>query len=193
MKAEDGNVVSIETRFSEAAPVELLQQRYDACRHEHTWLDEKLRLVGCSDCGEERLDAFEVLVHLAKTWRSWKREAENVRRVNAEYHANLRATWERARERHLGAHPEHLPRHFVTQADGSVVPHEYIAAMEYNMRRTPSSYGYAVKIPDDCRACGRLVMQFDSRWIVRSAPEPPPGKLDFKPAFMPGERPDGAS
>jgi hypothetical protein len=153
------NVVSIETRFSEAAPVTLLRERWDACRHEHTWLDGRLRTVGCRDCGEEHLDPFAVLESLALQWSRWQREAETLRKLNTEYHSNQRAQWERARDRHLGANPLHMGLHFSTQADGTVVPRDYVR--EDGLR--------GVTIPRDCRRCGSLTSRFDSRWIVSRA------------------------
>lgn len=139
------NVVSIETRFAEAPPVELLQWRYDACRHAHTYLDATLRTVGCRDCGEERLDPFEVLSALAAQWRAWQREAETLRKLNAEYHANRRATWERARDRHLGARPDHRD---VLEADLA-----------------------SGVLPRNCRPCYSLVLHHERRWDVPAVPE----------------------
>lgn len=154
------NVIAISTKFTDAAPVEMLQHRYDACRHEHTILDDKLRTVACRDCGEERLDPFEVLSRLARQWRMWQHEADVVRKLNAEYRDNQRAKWRGARDRHLGANPDHA-RRFVTLPDGEQVPIDGGGT-----------------IPRDCRPCGNLFLHFDSRWVPSRAPEPPSGKLD---------------
>ena len=143
------NVVSIETKWTEAPPIEPKPWDYMQCRHEHTWLDPKLRTVGCRDCGEERLDPYEVLLYLASEWSSWKREADKLRELNAEYRTNQRDKWVRSCERHLNAHPDHHALHFLTDADGSVIPRD---------RGT---------IPRDCRQCASLVIRFDSRWIVK--------------------------
>ena len=105
--SDSDNVIAISTRLNEAAPVEVLRERWDSCRHEHTSLDLRLRTVGCRDCGEERLDPFEVLAHLARTWSRWHWEAEQLRKLRAAEQASSLARWERARDRHLGANPGH--------------------------------------------------------------------------------------
>lgn len=144
------NVIAIATRFAGGAPVELLEQRYDTCRHEHTYLDAALRTVGCSDCGEERLDPFEVLAMLAKTWRRWHHEAEQLRKLRAEWQTIEQEKWARARDRHLTANPSH-----------TVTP-----------GRSSWSRG-------GCRICYHLEVRWNPRWEAsRAAPEPPPGKLE---------------
>lgn len=157
----EDNVIAISTKFTDAAPVEMLQPRYDACRHEHTVLDDRLRTVACRDCGEERLDPFEVLSRLARQWRMWQHEAEVVRKLNAEYRDNQRAKWRAARDRHLGARPEH----FGALDDGEMVPVALVGA----------TTGWTMR--GDCRPCYSLLVRFDSRWVPRRAPEPPSGKL----------------
>jgi hypothetical protein len=166
------NVIAIETRFTEAPPVDWKPRDYLSCQHEHTMLDEVLRTVGCRDCGEERLDLFEVLLHLARTWRRWQYEAEQLHKLNTEYNTNRRETWERSRDRHIGANPDHKARYWTTMADGFVAPREFVdtdggARLQGGMT-----------MPQDCRPCYGLYARFDSRWMVRRKPEPPPGKLE---------------
>jgi hypothetical protein len=157
-----GDVVDIGAKFHEAAPVEVKPRDYLACQHKHTMLDEKLRTIGCRDCGEERLDPFEVLVSLARQWGRWKHEAEGLRKLNAEYQENERAKWDRSRDRHLNAHPDHR-----AAFDAA------IAALGDPSRR-PLGYS-SREFP--CSTCSRVFFRFDSRWIVRRAPEPPSGQL----------------
>ena len=113
------NVVDIATRMTEAPPIEVRRRGWDDCGHRHTIIDLKLRTVGCVDCGEERLDPIEVLIALSHQWADWKRQAEQLRKLNEDYATNQRAQWERARDRHLSAHPDHEKRHFVTLKDGA--------------------------------------------------------------------------
>jgi len=176
MSETPDNVVSIETRLNEVAPLEVARPEWDACRHEHIWLEESLRTCTCRDCGAERVDPFDVLVRLARKWSRWQREAEQLRTLNREYEDNQKARWERARDRHLNAHPEHRARHFIGLPDGAVVPQQYVAARDQRARQ--GGYGIGITIPQDCRQCGSLVVGFDSRWLPSRAPEPPPGKLD---------------
>ena len=106
--SEHDNVIAISTRLNESPPVEVLRERYDSCRHEHTVLNQRLHTVDCRDCGQERLDPFEVLVHLASTWSRWHHEAESLRKLRADERAASLAAWERARDRHIGANPGHV-------------------------------------------------------------------------------------
>lgn len=149
--SEPDNVVAIATRWTEVPPVDRMDRDWRACKHAHTMLDETLRTVGCRDCGEERLDPFEVLIHLSRMWRDWQREADELRKLNAEYRSNQRDKWERARDRHLGANPDHA---------GTL-------RQEYR--------GSWTRGEQPCRTCDRLEQQYDRRW--NTAPEPPPGKL----------------
>jgi len=159
------NVVEIAAKMTGAAPVEVKRRAWDGCRHAHTIIDETLRTVACADCGEERLDPIEVLIGLSRQWADWKRQADHLRKLNADYWENQRATWERSRDRHLGAHPDHAKRHFVTLWDGTTVPREFQIAQEANTKRKPGDYGYAISIPRDCRPCGNLVRRFEARWL----------------------------
>ena len=151
------NVVSIETRFHEVPPVEHKPYDYLACKHLHTWLDDKLRTVGCRDCGEERLDPFEVLLSLASQWRRWQHEAEMLRKLNGEYTANQRDKWERARDRHLSANPDHRAT--------------------FNPHRREENRGLWRRGEQPCRVCDRVEQDYNPRWYPTRAAEPPPGKL----------------
>lgn len=51
-----------------------LEQR---CGHKHSDIDEKLHAVLCRDCGE-RLDPIEVLIDIAKNWRSESMHAKRI-------------------------------------------------------------------------------------------------------------------
>jgi hypothetical protein len=55
----------------------LKDQPWDACKHRRTWIDERLRVVDCKDCGA-RLDPVEVLIDIARAWRS---ESMHARRI----------------------------------------------------------------------------------------------------------------
>jgi hypothetical protein len=145
------NIVEIATRFTEAPPIEVRQRQYDDCQHEHTIIDEKLRIVSCVDCREERLDPMEVLIHLARVWRRWRNEADELRKLRTEYREIEREKWERARDRHLGANPSHIASFDATRRSWS---------------------------RDGCRICSSLEVRWNSRWEVTRAPEPPPGPLE---------------
>lgn len=149
------NVIAIETKFTEAPPIDWKGRDYLACQHQHTMLDTVLRTVGCRDCGEERLDLFEVLFHLATTWSRWHREAEALRKLNLEYTGNERDKWERARDRHMSARPDH---------SGTL-----------QLGRKGWSWTNA-ETTQPCRVCFRLERDYDPRWYPAKA-EPPPGKL----------------
>lgn len=152
MPDQRDNVIEIGTRFKEAPPVEVRERDYSACQHEHTLIDEKLRIVSCADCREERLDPIEVLIGLGRTWRRWQREAKDLRELNREHRDNERSMWERARDRHLSAHPDHR------------------AAFD----PTRNSWGPA---DDRCHQCYALEVRYRSQWYPTQAPEPPPGRL----------------
>ena len=102
-----GEVVSITARMQEAPPLEIRRRGYDECGHHHVDLDLTLRTVNCRDCGEERLDPFEHLAYLAREWRHWALQIERLNKLEHEYADRERAKWERARDRHLHAHPDH--------------------------------------------------------------------------------------
>jgi hypothetical protein len=102
-----GDVIEIATKFTDAAPIEVRRRGWDECGHKHTLIDDQLRTVSCVDCGEERLDPIEVLIHLAADWRQNHREAERLQELRADYARIEVAKWERARDRHLNAHPDH--------------------------------------------------------------------------------------
>ena len=103
-----GDVIEIATKFTDAAPISVRRRGWDDCGHRHTVIDDRLRTVSCVDCGEERLDPIEVLIHLGQRWGEWEREAKKLQELNVEYARNEVAKWERARDRHLNAHPDHL-------------------------------------------------------------------------------------
>lgn len=151
------NVVAIETKFTEAPPVDWKPRDYLACQHEHTMLDDKLRTVGCRDCGEERLDPFEVLLHLAHVWHRWHREAEQLQKLNLEYRDNQRDKWERARDRHLVANPTHSD--------------------SFRPRRRIENRGIWRSGEQPCATCDRIEQDFNPSWYPTPVPEPPPGKL----------------
>ena len=156
------NVIAIATKLNEAAPVELLQERWDACRHQHTTLDNRLRTVACRDCGEERLDPFEVLSHLAHEWSRWHREAETLRKLNAEYYGNQKAAWDRARDRHLNAN----------------VGHRESFEAKVRAKSDPGMLAGHSRSEFDCDRCWSVFLRLDYRWLPRRAPEPPSGRLD---------------
>ena len=164
----DDKVVELAARLNGAAPVEMLHERWDACHHRHVTLDDRLRVITCRDCGQDRLDAFEVLSAMAHDWRSWQREIETLRKLRAEYHDNQLATWKRARDRHLGAHPDHAAARFVTFPDGEAWPRAIVEAIALG--------GWTM--PRDCNSCYSLFLRFDRRWVPSRAPEPPSGKLE---------------
>ena len=160
LRAATDNVVAIETRFTEAPPVDLLPYRYDECGHRHTILDQGQHRVDCRDCGKEGLDPFGVLVTLAHAWRDRQREADKLRELRAEYQGNQRDQWERARDRHLNANPSHRsafrPRRAIEDHGGW---HNWVNGEQ------------------PCRTCDRLEMRYDRRWDPTQAPEPPSGRL----------------
>lgn len=101
------NVIALAARFAGGAPIERKGHDWKACRHERTTIDPDLRTVGCRDCGEERLDPIEVLLGLARTWERWQdeyRRLMDARRLSEDHD---REVWERRRDRHLNAHPDH--------------------------------------------------------------------------------------
>lgn len=51
---------------------------WEACKHRRTEIDERLRLVTCRDCGVT-LDPVEVLLDIAKAWRSESLHAKRIR------------------------------------------------------------------------------------------------------------------
>jgi hypothetical protein len=154
----DPKVIDIATRLTEVAPLEVARPEWDACRHEHVWLEESLRTCTCRDCGAERVDPFDVLVRLARKWSRWQREAEQLRTLNAQYVENRRDKWERARDRHLNANPAHR---------GAFRP----------TRRQDNGGGWT-RGEQPCRTCDRIEQDYDPRWYPTPAPEPPPGRLD---------------
>jgi len=145
------NVVSLTTRLTEAAPVQTARPEWDACRHEHVQLDEVLRTADCRDCGAPRVDLFGVLIALARKWSRWEREAEQLRKLNAEHQGNERGKWERAVDRHCNSHPGHRGRLSVKTTD--VEPNAVVM------------YGAGTR-DFDCRTCWSLYCRFDSRWRV---------------------------
>ncbi len=140
------NVVDISTRFSEAPPIDVRRGGWDDCGHKHTIIDEKLRTVSCADCGEERLDPIEVLLSISRQWHSWRRDANALRKLNLEYQSNQREQWERARDRHLNAHPDH--RAMFNPSRGSWEG-------------------------DGCRQCHKLESRHNFRWYPTPAPGAP--------------------
>lgn len=50
---------------------------YTGCRHNRTLIDERLRVVDCRVCGA-RLDPIEVLLDIAKHWRSESWQARQI-------------------------------------------------------------------------------------------------------------------
>ena len=50
---------------------------WDACKHRRTLIDERLRTVDCKDCGA-RLDPVEVLIDIARSWRSDSLHAKRI-------------------------------------------------------------------------------------------------------------------
>jgi hypothetical protein len=136
------NVIEIATRFTEAPPVDVLRAEYDDCRHEHTAINERIRTISCVDCREERLDPIEVLISLARQWRRWQYEAEQLRKLNNDYYRIEREKWERRRDRHLSAHPDHRSRY---RLHGDLlVP----AGMPDPNARDARGYGLAQVMPD---------------------------------------------
>lgn len=157
------NVVAIETKWTDAAPVEV-RGRWEgnACSHQHVTVDEVLRTVSCRDCGEERLDPLEVLIMLARTWKRWQREAAMLGRLNAEHEANELGKWERARDRHLGSHPDHAAS-FNAKIDAKGDPdRKYIGDGRSEFA---------------CDTCWSIYARHSHRWVVRRAPEPRSGQL----------------
>lgn len=156
------NVVSIEARLAAVPPLDVKDRDWLGCDHKATVVDDVLRTVSCRTC-HERLDPIEVLIRLAREWRSWRWQWDQLQKANAEYRDNRKASWERARDRHLGAHPDHERRDWITLGDGQTVPR----GLEGN-GMTP---------PRDCRQCYSLAVRMDHRWVVRRGPEPPSGRL----------------
>lgn len=150
------NIVNIATRLTEVAPLEVARREWDACKHEHVWLEESLRTCTCRDCGAERVDPFDVLVHLARQWSRWQREAEQLGKLNREYRDNQRDKWERSRDRHLNANPEHR--------------------LGFKPTRRIERGGW-LRGEQPCSTCDRIEQGYDPRWFPTPAPEPPPGKL----------------
>jgi hypothetical protein len=98
----------VQLPFSEHPPIEVVEQPYwDRCKHKHTTLDPVERRAHCAEC-KASLDPYDVLVELANQWRRWEREAEQLRKLNADYYRIQREKWERQRDRHLNAHPDHV-------------------------------------------------------------------------------------
>lgn len=163
------NIVSIAERLAEPPPIDVLKPDWDACRHEHTVIDEKLRTVACADCREERLDPVEVLIMLARQWRRWQYEAERVGKVNADYRRIQREKWDRRRDRHLAAHPDH--RRQFRDVEDVLAPRAYVDSRDAGL------LGVTMPPYDECRECYHLTVQFQSGWLPRAKPEPPPGPL----------------
>jgi len=157
------NIVTLATRLTEAPPVQGGRPEWDACRHEHVVLDEVLRTADCRDCGAARVDLFGVLVALARKWSRWEREAEQLRKLNAEHQGNERGKWERAVDRHCNSHPGH--REMVSRKTTYMEPGAAVM------------YGAGSIDFDNCRTCWSLYCRFDNRWRVGRVPEPPPGPL----------------
>lgn len=171
------NIVSIADRLAEPPPVEVRRPEYDDCKHEHTLIDEKLRTIGCADCREERLDPIEVLIHMARVWGRWQREAEQLRALNNDYYRIEREKWERRRDRHLAAHPDHRSRYRLH--GDMLVP----AGMPDPRARDANGYGLGQLMPnrDECRECYYLALHASWRWLPTVAPEPPSGPLTTPP------------
>lgn len=101
------NIITLAARFAGGAPIERKRKDWSACKHPRTTIDQDLRTVGCRDCGEERLDPIEVLIGLALTWEEWQREYGRLMKARQSYDEHDREVWERKRDRHLNANPDH--------------------------------------------------------------------------------------
>lgn len=101
------NVVKLAARFAGGAPIERKPRDWSGCRHGRTLIDQDRRTVSCRDCGQDPVDAFEVLLGLALTWERWQREYERLTKARQAYDDHDREVWERKRDRHLGANPSH--------------------------------------------------------------------------------------
>ena len=139
------NVVHLSTRLTEGPPLELRRKGWDACGHKHIVLDEAKRTADCSDCGEERIELFDVLANMALTWDRWTREAKALRELRQEQTNHEREVWERRRDRHFTAHPDH-------RAD-------FDERFAHRLKTGGVSHPR-----DSCRECGRILSRYDTRW-----------------------------
>src|SRR5690242_6403418 len=57
-------------------------QDWLGCKHLRTVVDDRLRVVTCKECGE-KLDPIEVLLDIAKAWRSESFHARRIRDFEA--------------------------------------------------------------------------------------------------------------
>lgn len=103
----EDNVIDLTVRLAEAPPLDIANRNWDACKHKHKVLVEETHRVACSDCGCPDLDPFAVLVAMAKEWRSWKWQWEQLRSLQVKQEDHDRGIWERRRDRHAKAHPDH--------------------------------------------------------------------------------------
>lgn len=102
------NLVQLTPHLNEAAPLEVAERRWDECAHRAVSLDTTLRIITCRDCGQTGIDAFDHLVYLAREWKHWQRQKDQLRTLNETYETHRREVWERRRDRHLKAHPDHV-------------------------------------------------------------------------------------
>lgn len=175
--SRNAEIISIADRLAEPPPVDVRRPEYDDCRHAHTIIDGRLRIVSCADCREERLDPIEVLIDLADQWGRWQRQAERLHELNVDYYRIEREKWERRRDRHLAAHPDHRSRYRLH--GDMLVP----AGMPDPSARDSRGYGLAHAMPDkdDCRECYYIAVYVSWRWLPTVAPEPPSGPLQPPP------------
>lgn len=104
------NVISLAERLTgnkDSAPIERKPKDYLACQHPRTLIDEVLRTVSCRDCAEDRLDPIEVLLGLARQWDRWQYEYKALVDLRRKQADDERSRWERSRDRHLAANPDH--------------------------------------------------------------------------------------
>jgi hypothetical protein len=103
-----GDVIELKTRLADAPPLALHERRGDECKHVHKVLMDETRRVACSDCGADDLDPFEVLCQMAKEWKSWKWQWEQLQKAKGDIDDHERGVWERRRDRHMKSRPDHV-------------------------------------------------------------------------------------
>jgi hypothetical protein len=102
----DERVISLAERLERKPPIEVERRPWDGCRHEAITISEDLRVVDCRECSA-RIDAIDALIMLARRWSRWQDEYKRLHEERVGYAKDQREKWERRRDRHLNAHPDH--------------------------------------------------------------------------------------
>ena len=96
---------------------------WDACNHRRTLIDERLRVVDCKDCGE-RLDPVEVLLDIARSWRSESFHAKRIEDFQRKEYENETERERRFVRQHVVCHGCGLQ---TRQTTGKLTPDDWRA------------------------------------------------------------------